>query len=425
VPSFAQCTPGNIIVDGGFETTNPSTGVNPFWPATSTQYGTPFCSLTRCGNGVDTAAPRTGTFWSWLGGVSYAPETATMSQAVTFPATASSVTLNFYLRIGAVTSPFTDVVNVKVDGATQATFTEPSVAEGGYTLRSINLTAFANGASHTVLFEYIKGSNGGAADNTANFSIDDVTLDVGCGAAVAAKDSVGLYDAATQTFYLRNANSNGPANIAFGYGAAGDIPITGDWNGDGIDTIGVYRPSTGFFYLRNTNSAGPADIAFQFGVGGAVPLSGDWNGDGIDTIGLYDPATGTFFLRNSNSAGPADIVFTLGGGGAGVIPVVGDWNGDGVDTIGLYVVATGVFFLRNTNSSGSADLTFTFGMGGASIKPITGDWNNDGTRTIGLYNSSTGAFFLRNANANGPADITFSFGSGGAKPLAGDWDNLP
>jgi hypothetical protein len=240
-----------------------------------------------------------------------------------------------------------------------------------------------------------------------------------------AKDSIGLYDAATQTFFLRNSNSTGPADITFGFGAAGDLPITGDWNGDGTDTVGVYRPSTGGFFLRNTNSAGPADIAFQFGVGGAVPLAGDWDGNGTTTIGIYDTATGTFFLRNSNSAGPADIVFTFGGGGAGVIPVVGDWNGDGVDTIGLYVVATGVFFLRNTNSSGPADLTFTFGAGGASIKPITGDWNNDGTTTIGLYNSSTGAFFLRNTNTNGPADLAFTFGTGGATPLAGDWDNLP
>jgi serine protease len=243
--------------------------------------------------------------------------------------------------------------------------------------------------------------------------------------SVVIKDSPGLYDAATQTFFLRNTNDSGPADVSFGYGAAGDIPIKGDWNGDGTDTIGVYRPSTGFFYLRNTNSAGPADIAFQFGVGGAVPLAGDWDGNGTTTIGIYDTATGTFFLRNSNSAGPADIVFTFGGGGAGVIPVVGDWNNDGVDTIGLYVAATGVFFLRNTNSSGPANVTFTFGAGGAGIKPITGDWNNDGTTTIGLYNPSTGAFFLRNTNANGPADVTFNFGTGGATPLAGDWDNLP
>ena len=59
---------------------------------------------------------------------------------------------------------------------------------------------------------------------------------------------------ATQTFFLRNSNDSGPANLAFGFGAAGDIPIKGDWNNDGVDTIGVYRPTTGEFFLRNTNT---------------------------------------------------------------------------------------------------------------------------------------------------------------------------
>ncbi|MFI2714707.1 hypothetical protein ACH495_31780, partial [Micromonospora sp. NPDC018662] len=31
-----------------------------------------------------------------------------------------------------------------------------------------------------------------------------------------------------------------------------DVPISGDWNGDGIDNVGVYRPSTSTFYLRDT-----------------------------------------------------------------------------------------------------------------------------------------------------------------------------
>lgn len=29
--------------------------------------------------------------------------------------------------------------------------------------------------------------------------------------------------------------------VAFTYGRAGDLPIVGDWNGDGVDTLGVVR----------------------------------------------------------------------------------------------------------------------------------------------------------------------------------------
>jgi hypothetical protein len=49
------------------------------------------------------------------------------------------------------------------------------------------------------------------------------------------------------------------------FGNPGDIPFMGDWNGNGIETPGLYRQSDGFVYLRNTNTQGPADIRFFFG----------------------------------------------------------------------------------------------------------------------------------------------------------------
>jgi hypothetical protein len=90
----------------------------------------------------------------------------------------------------------------------------------------------------------------------------------------------------------------------------------------------LYNPSAGTFFLRNTNSTGVADIAFAYGPGGVgwKPLVGDWTGGGTDTIGLYNPSGGTFFLRNSNSTGVADIAFAYGPAGAGWLPLKGDWD---------------------------------------------------------------------------------------------------
>jgi hypothetical protein len=404
------CDPGNIIVDGGYETG----GIpNSFWdPETSTNFGTPLCDAASCGTGGGASPPRTGAFWAWFGGIP-APETATLGQTV-FIENGVTATLNFWMRIGTVSSPFTDVLNVRVDGAIQQSFPEPAVSEGAYTLRTINLNAFANGASHQVLFEYI-----GPTSGTGSYVIDDVSLDIVC-PAVAARDSAGVYSAASQTFFLRNFNDAGPANTVAGYGLAGDLPIRGDWDNDNDDSLGVYRPSTGEFLLRNTNTPGAADITFAFGGISANfrPIAGDWNADGTDTIGIYDVSNGVFMLRNSNSAGSADMTFDFGIGGA--IPISGDWDNNNTDTIGIYVAATGVFFLKNTNSSGAADLTFTYGAGGQT--PIAGDWNNDGTDSIGLYVPASGAWFLRNSNSGGVADVTFGYGPNGAAGLVGDWD---
>ncbi len=238
-------------------------------------------------------------------------------------------------------------------------------------------------------------------------------------------DTPGIYVPDSGAFFLRTSNSPGPAVAVFTFGpsAAGFVPLSGDWDGNGTNTIGIYDPVTGAFFLKNSDSNGPADVVFNFGAGGAdiVPVSGDWNGDGTDTIGIYATSTGAFFLRNSNDAGPADVVFNFGPGGVDFAPLAGDWNGDGVDTIGIYGTSSGVFFLRNANGPGAADLAFNFGAGGAGILPLAGDWNADGTDTIGIYASSSGAWFLRNANAGGSADVVFSYGPAGATPITGHW----
>ncbi len=236
-----------------------------------------------------------------------------------------------------------------------------------------------------------------------------------------AKDTPGVYVPSSVTFFLRNSNSGGRADVAFGFGSgnAGYMAIAGDWDANGVDTPGLYDPATGSFFLTNENVPGPADATFTFGSGGRVPLSGDWDGDGQDSVGLYDPASGAFFLKNENVPGPADTVFTFGAGGA--VPIAGDWNGDGTDTVGLYVPSTGAFFLRNLNAPGAADVVFTYGPT-AGWMPLAGDFDGDHVDTVGLYNPATGAFFLRNSNGGGPADLTFGYGPAGAVPLIGDWN---
>ncbi|HEV7395485.1 MAG TPA: NF038122 family metalloprotease [Pyrinomonadaceae bacterium] len=401
-----SCTPGNRLQDTGFESTSGSTLTNPFWNTSSTQFGTSLCSQALCG-AISTAAQRSGTYWAWFGGTN-GPETGMVSQTVTIPS-GGSATLHYYLWIGAVNAPFTDVLNIRVDGTIVQTITEPSVAESGYTQRGVNLNAYTNGAQHTIAFEYISPSGG----NIANFSVDDVTLDIGCGTFKSKK--TGVFRPSTGALFLKNTNSSGFADTNITFGNPGDYPIAGDWNGDGIDSVGIYR--NGVFYLRNTNSTGFADIVVPFGNPSDQPVVGDWNGDGVDTIGVY--RNGTFILRNSNTAGPPDLVFTLGN--PGDVGIAGDWNGDGITTCGVFRPSNGIVYLKNSNTTGFADLSFVFGNAGD--KPVAGDWNGDGIDTVGIYRN--GLFYLTNSNTTGFADIVFALGNSGDFPIAGNWNGTP
>jgi hypothetical protein len=63
---------------------------------------------------------------------------------------------------------------------------------------------------------------------------------------------------------LRDSNSAGPpTTVPFTFGDFEDLPLAGDWDGDGTDTAGLWR--WGQWFLRNANSTGPAAGAFVYG----------------------------------------------------------------------------------------------------------------------------------------------------------------
>ncbi len=232
--------------------------------------------------------------------------------------------------------------------------------------------------------------------------------------------SAGVYRAGTGAFYLRSVNTAGPNDIpAVQYGVPGDVPLVGDWNGDGITTVGVFRASEAAWYLRNSNVSGVADIPrFVFGLSGDVPVVGDWNGDGTDTVGVYRPSSSTFYLRNSNTTGVSDlppIPYGIGGD----VPVVGDWNGDGVTTIGVFRPTEAAWYLRNSNTTGVADTPrILYGIPGDV--PVVGDWNGDGTETLGIVRD--GIWYLRDANTTGVHTVPpFAYGVDSDRPVPGVW----
>ncbi|MCE9548646.1 MAG: carboxypeptidase regulatory-like domain-containing protein [Planctomycetia bacterium] len=121
----------------------------------------------------------------------------------------------------------------------------------------------------------------------------------------------------------------------FNYGTPKDVPVVGDWNGDGIRTIGVFRDGTWYLDVNGDGRYDENDDrTIQFGQAGDIPVVGDWNGKSKDQVGVF---RGGKWLLDSNGNGSLDAsdkVFELGG--ADDLPVVGDWNGDGTDKPAAY-----------------------------------------------------------------------------------------
>ncbi len=87
------------------------------------------------------------------------------------------------------------------------------------------------------------------------------------------------------------------------FGAAGDLLVPADYDGDGREDIAVFRPSNGFWYiirsLTNSSSLGIPFESIKFGQTGDVPVPGDYDGDGRDDLAVF--RNGTWFLNQSTS----------------------------------------------------------------------------------------------------------------------------
>jgi hypothetical protein len=198
---------------------------------------------------------------------------------------------------------------------------------------------------------------------------------------------------------------------SFYFGNPGDVPFSGDWDCDGIQTPGLYRRSDGYVYLRNSNTQGPADVSFFFGDPGDLPLAGDFDNNGCDSVSIFRPSEQQFYVINqlgANDGGLGAAEYSFIFGNPGDKPFVGDFDGDGNDSVGLHRESTGLVYFRNSNSTGVADNEFIYGDPGDKL--VAGDWDGDGTDTVGVYRPSEGMFFIKHSNEQGVADAIFYAG---------------
>ncbi len=275
---------------------------------------------------------------------------------------------------------------------------------------------------------------------------------------------VGIYVPSTDTFALAYLNSQGQiiGQRVFQYGAhVGTnyaIPVTGDFNGDGVTDVGIYSPTTDTFALAylnpNSSSASPflGQNVFQYGahVGTnySVPITGDFNGDGVTDVGLFVPTSDTFALAyvnptatsSSHLLGQSVFQYGSNAGGVNSIPVTGDFNGDGVTDVGIYAPAIDTFALAYLNPASSSSSPFVgqsvfrYGshVGTSYSVPITGDFNGDGVTDVGLYVPSTSLFALTYLNPSSTSSAPFlgqrvfvygtSVGGVASVPITGDFN---
>jgi hypothetical protein len=202
-------------------------------------------------------------------------------------------------------------------------------------------------------------------------------------------------------------SSNPAAPITRQFGLPGDVPLPAVFTTIGGATdFAVWRPSNGTWYVQ-PNSTLPS-ISISLGLPGDIPVLGDFDGDGLADFAVWRPTDLNWYIRPNNTANPAT---SQSWGLPGDIPVPGDYDGDGITDLAVWRPLEGNWYVLPHDTSVSSFIQPSF-LQPPSLPgdvPIPGDYSNNGVTDFVVFAGSEANLYVLPDDAK-PLYYTQQFG---------------
>ncbi len=205
----------------------------------------------------------------------------------------------------------------------------------------------------------------------------------------------------------------GSQQISAGWGTAGDVPVPGDYDGDGKTDFAIFRPSTGAWWI--VRSSDSTTFTLTFGQDDDLPVAADFDGDGKSDQAVFrqdTPTTGnaTWYVNQSSGAGVITQQFGL----SSDKPAPADFDGDGKADINVWRDSNYTFYtiLSTISSVGSVVL------GSSAGTPVPADYDGDGKANYARLNGNE--WLILNASYTSSSAVNWQ--NSGDTPVHNDYD---
>lgn len=209
-------------------------------------------------------------------------------------------------------------------------------------------------------------------------------------------------------------NSSGQGHTASNWGVNGDVPVPGDFDGDGKTDFSIFHPSDGSWQVLQSSNG--ASYGFQFGVNTDKTAQADYDGDGRTDLAIYRPDQnnlGVWYIRKSGDSSVVIQQFGL----PLDLPAPADYDGDGKADIAVWRNSNSTFYSINS-SNNTVQIIFLDNKTGTDV--VSGDYDGDGKADYAVYDKNTANWHIRNSTS---ATVqTTQWGTGGDLAAQNDYD---
>jgi hypothetical protein len=192
------------------------------------------------------------------------------------------------------------------------------------------------------------------------------------------------------------------------FGSPGDKPIVaGDWDGDGDADLAVYRDGgaggQSFFFYRPSAQPGVDFITIPWGTGGDVPMRGDFDGDGKQDAAVFRPSDNLWYILYSSDGS----VHYESWGLACDTFVPADYDGDHKTDLAVFRIDT--WYIRR--SSDGQPVIQNFGLPSDILVPA--DFDGDQRTDLAVFRN--GDWYILQSQTGSVAYV--NFGLAGDTPV--------